>query len=180
MIFDYTQHQVCSDTVYNRIISLVPSTSESIVSLGAAHKLIAVTHFCTEPAHITKKLPKIGGTKTINLERIEELKPDLILANAEENTKEHIMALRQRGHNVYVSFPKNISEAINEIKKLALLLKCSCEPLCTDIQNMLIEHRPFSYIYLIWNNPLMTISSDCFIASMLAAIGGKNRCENQN
>ena len=173
---DYTQCTIAADTMYNRIVSLVPSTSESIVALGAGDRLIGVTRFCTDPKHIMQKLPKVGGTKNIDIGRIEKLKPDLILANAEENTREDIMALREKGFNVYVSFPKTIHEALRELKILASLLSTNCDVLCTQIESMLHSSQSFSYIYLIWNNPLMTITADCFIASMLAAIGGENAC----
>ena len=121
-VIDATKEQVSINTPYNRIISLVPSTTESIIHLQAQETLIGVTRFCCHPKEYTKNLPKVGGTKSLDFARIKALQPDLILANKEENRKEDILYLRSQGYTVYVAFPCTVEEALHEIEILASLL----------------------------------------------------------
>ena len=69
-----------------KIISLVPSLTELLFDLGLGNQVIGVTRFCIHPKQETKKIQKIGGTKTVKIERVIQLKPDLIIANKEENS----------------------------------------------------------------------------------------------
>lgn len=80
-------------TAPRRIVSLVPSTTETVCALGCADRLVGVTRFCVHPADIVARLPKVGGTKDVITERVAALQPDLILGNCEENTREIFDAL---------------------------------------------------------------------------------------
>ena len=71
-----------------RIISLVPSQTELLVDLGLEASIVGITKFCVHPEHLKKTKTVVGGTKQINIEKIKTLKPDIILCNKEENTKE--------------------------------------------------------------------------------------------
>ena len=74
-----------------RIISLVPSTTETLFALGVGHHVVGRTAFCVLPREALT-VPEVGGTKTPNIERIAALQPDLILVNAEENRAEDVAA----------------------------------------------------------------------------------------
>ena len=76
-----------------RIISLVPSQTELLYSLSLEEETIAITKFCIHPEQWFATKPKIGGTKTIDIEKVIGLNPDLIIANKEENTKEQVELL---------------------------------------------------------------------------------------
>ena len=70
-----------------RIVSLVPSLTETLVTLGARGRLVGVTDYCIHPAEAIRDIPRVGGTKNPSITRILELSPDLVIANAEENEK---------------------------------------------------------------------------------------------
>ena len=78
---------------HQRIISIVPSPTELLFDLGAGNRVFGITKFCIHPEEETKLIPKIGGTKQLDLETIGALKPDLIIGNKEENAKEPAQAL---------------------------------------------------------------------------------------
>ncbi|HEX2684244.1 MAG TPA: helical backbone metal receptor, partial [Ferruginibacter sp.] len=76
-----------------KIISLVPSQTELLYDLGLEKETIAITKFCVHPSSWLNTKERVGGTKTINLQKIDQLQPDLIIANKEENIKEQVEAL---------------------------------------------------------------------------------------
>ena len=76
-----------------RIVSLIPSTTETLCTLGLADALVGVTVYCREPADVVASKTRVGGEKTPDLEKIRALAPDLVVANIEENVREHIDTL---------------------------------------------------------------------------------------
>ncbi len=78
-----------------RIVSLVPSLTEALFSLGLGERIVAVTDWCVRPADRVAALPKVGGTKNPSVEQIVALAPDLVIANQEENRQRVIEALRE-------------------------------------------------------------------------------------
>src|SRR5574337_735219 len=86
-----------------RVVSLVPSVTESLFALGAGQSLAAVTDFCVHPAEEVARLPKVGGTKNPDLQRVKAALPELIIANQEENRKEDIEALQAECLRVWVT-----------------------------------------------------------------------------
>ena len=109
-----------------RIVSLVPSQSELLFDLGLEHEVVGITKFCVHPPRWYNSKLRIGGTKQLHFEKIRELKPDLIIANKEENNREDIEQLAQE-FSVWVSDVKIfmmrvncslISEHLQVIKKL--------------------------------------------------------------
>src|SRR6476646_7398348 len=79
-----------------RIISLVPSQTELLFALGLDHEVVGITKFCVHPEHWLKEKTILGGTKNFDFETIDSLKPDLIIANKEENYKEGVEKLQQK------------------------------------------------------------------------------------
>src|SRR3989441_7823821 len=77
-----------------RIVSLVPSITETLCALGLADALVAVTVYCVEPREVVRGKTRIGGEKNPDLEKIRSLEPDLVIANVEENDREHIATLQ--------------------------------------------------------------------------------------
>ena len=104
-----------------RIVSLVPSLTELVVDLGLESELIGLTSWCVHPAGLREKKTVIGGTKNPNIEQIKGLKPDLILANKEENLQEHIEELAQ-SIPVFVSDVRSLDQAIDLISSLGTVV----------------------------------------------------------
>ncbi|MGH2522403.1 MAG: cobalamin-binding protein [Anaerolineales bacterium] len=96
-----------------RVISLVPSITESLFDLGLGDRLVGITDYCVHPADKVTALPRVGGTKNPDLARIKAALPDLIIANREENRKADIEALQAEGFKVWVTFPRSVREAID-------------------------------------------------------------------
>ena len=97
-----------------RIISLVPSQTELLYQLGLDDNVIGITKFCIHPSHWKKKKKIVGGTKNYKIELIDDLKPDLIIANKEENNKDSLENLMQK-HNVWISDIKTLDHATQMI-----------------------------------------------------------------
>src|SRR5262249_30801378 len=104
-----------------RIVSLVPSLTETLFAIGAGPAVVGVTRWCVEPAASVATVPKVGGTKNPDLARIAELAPDLVVMNAEENRREDFTALVDAGLTVFVTEPKTVADGVRSIVQLGEL-----------------------------------------------------------
>jgi ABC-type Fe3+-hydroxamate transport system substrate-binding protein len=160
----------------NRIVSLVPSLTETLADLGVAYNICGITKFCVHPNDLKSRIKIIGGTKNPGLEKIIALKPDLIIANKEENRQEDINHLRQHAQ-VYVSDIKNFGDILEFLKFITRITsgKASQE-LALRIQNLKAPDygQKFSVCYLIWQAPYMSVGNDTFIHFMLERYGFTN------
>jgi ABC-type Fe3+-hydroxamate transport system substrate-binding protein len=164
-----------------RIISVVPSQTELLHYLGLENEVIAITKFCIHPYQWFRTKIRIGGTKRLNLEKIKELNPDLILAHKEENNKKEIEELVNH-FPVWISDIDGLDSAYWMIKEIGQIVgkEKRAEELLTDIRasfahynNRNIFSKPGT-AYLIWKDPYMTIGGDTFIHHMLEYAGFKN------
>lgn len=161
-----------------RIISLVPSQTELLFDLGLNNELVGLTKFCIHPADKVKDKPQIGGTKTLNLDRIHQLHPDLIIANKEENTREQIEEL-QRYYPVHVTDVNTLPDALAMIQEVGQLVgkRAEAERLANRInQSFDSASRQFGSVvaYFIWRKPYMVAANNTFIHSMLEIAGFRN------
>jgi iron complex transport system substrate-binding protein len=106
-----------------RIVSLVPSLTESLFDLGAGDRLVGITDYCRPPKDEEKRLKRVGGTKSPAHETIVGLKPDLILANKEENERQAVEALVETGLTVWLTFPRSVEQAMDVLWSLVNLLR---------------------------------------------------------
>ena len=163
-----------------RIVSLVPSQTELLADLGLKNKVVGITKFCIHPNDWFKTKVRIGGTKNVNREKVLELKPDLIIANKEENTKEDIDWLAER-FPVWISDIKTLEDALEMIESIGLLTDKSVESkaIATSIKQSFERlnsesKRKKKVVYLIWKNPMMAAGRDTFINEMLSKAGFEN------
>lgn len=162
-----------------KIVSLVPSITEALFDLGLTeNEVVGRTKFCIHPQDKIKNVPIIGGTKNINIEKIKALKPDLIIANKEENVKDQVEALMDE-HKVMVTNIDTIEDNYYLLKNLGKLFgKEDRAQLFNlkiyDVLNQAKLDVPVKTAYLIWKNPYMTIGSDTFIHRILSEIGFEN------
>ena len=166
-----------------RIVSLVPSTTETLCALGLAEALGGITAYSREPAALLAGKPRIGGEKDPDLERIRALAPDLVIANVEENRAEDVARLRAWGIPVWVAYPRTVAEAIGMIRDLGRLtgteawaeaLAAECEALRAEAEARTAARRPVPCFYAIWREPWMTVGRDTYIHDMLRLVGGAN------
>ncbi len=167
-----------------RIISLVPSQTELLYYFGLETETIGITKFCVHPTtwFITKD--RIGGTKTIDTDKIKKMQPDLIIANKEENVKEQIEELALH-YPVWVTDVNNVDDAKQMIEDLGELTgkNNEAQQLCAAITKVYLNlpkiNRAVKTAYLIWQNPYMTVGGDTFIHDMLQKCGFQNIFSNK-
>ena len=161
-----------------RIVSLVPSTTETLFALGVGESVAGRTAFCVLPREALA-VPEVGGTKTPNVARIAALQPDLILVNAEENRAEDVAAL-MRIAPVHSFYPRTVAHAIADLAILSRIVGRAAAgvALAEDARRRLAEVRvtaePFRYAYLIWMRPWMVAAGGTYVADLLAQAGGVN------
>jgi ABC-type Fe3+-hydroxamate transport system substrate-binding protein len=162
-----------------RIISLVPSQTELLHYLDLNDEVIGITKFCIRPADWFRHKIKIGGTKNVNLKKIKDLKPDLIIANKEENVQEQIDELAD-DFPVWVTDVNDINSAYNMIKDIGTIThkKNDAQKLIANIKKEFAAlSKNISQIktaYLIWHHPYMAAGGDTFISSIMDECGLTN------
>ena len=140
-----------------RIISLVPSITELLCDLGLAASIIGRTKFCVHPKEVINTIPKIGGTKNVNIDRVIALQPHLIIANKEENDKNQIEQLSQY-FPIWISDIANFMDAMEMINSLGVILekRTEAQKIIKDSKQLLRQLKPTQQrkaAYLIWQKP---------------------------
>jgi len=168
-----------------RIVSLVPSQTELLFYFGLEKEVSGITKFCVHPPDWFKTKTRIGGTKNLNIKLIKELKPDLIIANKEENVKEQIEELAKY-FTVWVTnvnslqaallMIKDIGKLTHKVSKASILIK----QIKNEFSQLPKNFKPFKACYLIWQNPYMTVGGNTFISDMMVHCGMQNIFENEN
>ena len=165
-----------------RVISLVPSTTETLYRLGVWDSVVGVTRYCVHPASATTDKVVVGGTKQCNIDKLKSLQPDLIICNQEENTPEIVHAIEALGIDVYVAFPTTHREALHEIQILGQIFNRTSitEQWLSEFADQIKgkHHSHFTYAYLIWRKPWMGVGKETFIHQQLSLIGGVNAFED--
>lgn len=167
-----------------RIISLVPSQTELLFDLGLEEEVTGITKFCVHPEHWFRNKSRVGGTKTIKIDMIHSLQPDLIIANKEENVKEQIHLLEKIAP-VWISDVNNTEDAFRMIQGLGEITgkEKRSEKMISQIKKdfaalgLLINQSHFKKYrtaYLIWKDPYMAAGGGTFIHSMLKLSGMEN------
>lgn len=162
-----------------KIVSLVPSLTELLFDLGLEEQIVGRTKFCIHPAGKARLIPKIGGTKNVNISKINDLSPDIILANKEENTKEQVLELSKK-YDVLLTEIATYDEALSEISRIGTVTKRESEAqsIIKSIEQAFsffpIHPQVIRVCYLIWQKPYMTIGNDTYIHDMLHKCGYEN------
>ena len=169
-----------------RIISLVPSQTELLVALGLEKNIIGITKFCVHPKDIRKNITIVGGTKKIHLKKVEALRPDIIICNKEENTKEIVDQLSSVAP-VWISDIYTLEDALEMIVLLGELFDVS-EKAVSIVSQISLRKKDFEVFikteptikvaYLIWKNPYMIAGNQTFINSLLLLNKFKNIAVN--
>jgi ABC-type Fe3+-hydroxamate transport system substrate-binding protein len=168
-----------------RIISLVPSQTELLYELGLGDRVVGITKFCIHPKQWFRSKERIGGTKDVNLEKVAQLSPDLIIGNKEENTKEDVEALRKIAP-VWMSDIYDLADSLEMIAQVSEI--CNLQErglkIFKQIQTNFNTITPFEnapkVAYLIWKDPFMGVGSNTFIDHVLVQhLGMENVLGNQ-
>lgn len=172
-----------------RVVSLVPSMTESLFDLGLGDVVVGITDYCIYPAELLKNLPRVGGTKDASEDEILDLKPDFVIANQEENSRQLVEKLESAGIRVWVTLPKTVREMLDVLWTLTGIFQsrmaaARLETLELSLewaQSAVIDKRPIRYFCPIWYDKTnkgqpwwMTFNQYTYSHDLLAMVGGLN------
>jgi ABC-type Fe3+-hydroxamate transport system substrate-binding protein len=175
---DQMQRKVEVPEKPRRIVSLVPSQTELLYSLGLEEEVVGLTKFCVHPEHWRKEKQVVGGTKKFHLDKISALQPDLIIGNKEENYQEGIEAL-EKEFPVWMSDIFTLEDALQMVRQLGEITKREQEAgrLISQIADGFAKLQPLpsvGVLYFIWQQPYMAVGGNTFIDEMLHSCGFTN------
>ncbi|MFE9634899.1 helical backbone metal receptor [Streptomyces sp. NPDC006463] len=159
-----------------RVVSLVPSLTEA-VAVSAPGLLAGVTDWCTHPADLGGAV-RIGGTKNPDVRGIVELRPDLVIANEEENRAPDLEALRAAGVEVLVTEIRDLPQALRELDRVLVgALGLTRPGWLSDAENAWARVEPVGPLRAfvpVWRRPWMVLGRDTFAGDLLARLGVRN------
>ncbi len=161
-----------------RIVSVVPSQTELLHYLGLKEKVIGITKFCVHPEEWFRTKTRVGGTKTLNLDKIRELQPDLIIANKEENDQSQIETLAKE-FPIWISDINNVLEALEMIKQVGETTNTAplAQQLIAEVSAGFQSLKPLPNLrtaYFIWRGPWMVAGHTTYINDLLQRCGMVN------
>ncbi|MGC9667203.1 helical backbone metal receptor [Planosporangium sp. 12N6] len=153
-----------------RVVSLVPSLTET-VAVTAPGLLVGATDYCTHPASLD--VARVGGSKYPSLPRVLELRPDLVLANAEENRPEDVAALRAAGVPVWVTFPRTVDEAFGSLARMLAVLGADRPGWLDDARREWAAPPEYDLrvVVPVWRRPWIVLGGGTFAGDVLARLG---------
>ncbi|GAB3436201.1 helical backbone metal receptor [Flindersiella endophytica] len=157
-----------------RVVSLVPSLTES-VAVTAPGLLVGATDWCTHPADL--EVTRVRGTKNPDLQVVIDLRPDLVLANEEENRAPDLDALRQAGVAVWVTAPTTVPGALDSLERM--LRACGLDRPAWLDDAAAAWAEPYTgerttAVIPIWRRPWMALGRDTFAGDLLSRLGVDN------
>ncbi|HEX7831647.1 MAG TPA: helical backbone metal receptor [Thermoanaerobaculia bacterium] len=175
MLLDVLGHSFDFDRAPQRVVSLVPSLTETLFDLGAGDSVVAITDFCIFPPDL--QLPRVGGTKNPRVDEIRALAPDLVHMNLEENLRRHGDAIAEFAP-VFVSEPKRVEDVIALIEQLGAMhhREARASELASEMRATLasMPRRAFTFACPIWKNPWMWCGGDTYVSRLVESAGGTN------
>lgn len=165
-----------------RIVSLVPSLTETVCDLGAASRLVGVTRFCAWPEDPLRAVQRVGGTKNPDREKLASFAPDLVLVNGEENRREDIEWLEQR-FEIFESTPRSVPDAAIVVQQLGrrLELETEAEAITLEIEAQMaraevlgLGRRRVRIFYPIWRQPWIAVNRATYVHDVLERAGAAN------
>jgi ABC-type Fe3+-hydroxamate transport system substrate-binding protein len=181
-VSDAIDRQLVLPRPAERIVSLVPSETLSVAELVGAQRLVGRTDYCIEPADAVDSIPSVGGTKGFDVAAITALRPDLVLANKEENSRPQVQALIAAGLPVHVSFPCTVDASNDYLETLSRLVGVdpdAAAPLlacrrAVEHARALSASERLPVFVPIWKDPWMTFDEGAYASDILALCGADN------
>jgi iron complex transport system substrate-binding protein len=182
VVTDDAERRVEVPQPVRRIVSLAPSVTETLYALGLQDRLVADTDFCDYPPE-AKKLPKVGGPYTPNLEVILSLKPDLVLTANSANRKETTDALDLLHVPSYATDARTIDEVLASIARLGKVLgaaeqghalEVSLRARLDELHRKMGTAAPVRVLFVVWQEPLISVGQETFLADALRWAGAES------
>ncbi len=170
---DALGHEFDFTTPPRRVVSLVPSLTESLFDLGAGSSVVGITDWCIFPPDLT--LPRVGGTKNPRVEEIRGLAPDLVYVNLEENLKRHADAIASFAP-VFATEPKTVADVASLINTLSTIhdRRDQASVLVKELDDARFTVAPFTFLVPIWKSPWMWCGGDTYVSALVESVGGRN------
>jgi iron complex transport system substrate-binding protein len=176
-----------------RVVSLVPSVTESLFDLGFGNSVVGITDFCLHPSDHLSQLPRVGGPKSAHIDDIINLRPEVVFANREENNPEVVHALIDAGIPVWIFFPLTVRQAIADLWDLSGLYQSEEAGLRVHTIEMALDWvtaltqdlNPIRYFCPIWQEDgpdgrwWMTFNADTYSNDLLRILRGENIFANR-
>jgi iron complex transport system substrate-binding protein len=181
-VTDDTGQSVTLARPAKRIVSLAPHATEMLFAIGAGERIVGTVSFSDYP-DAAKKIPRIGNDKSIDVERILALSPDLVVAWSSGNAEKQIEKLRDLGVPVYVTEPRAILDVATALDKLGALCGTAAQAEAAadalrrrlrDLEATYAQRRPVRVFYQVWDRPLMTINGRQVISDAMRICGAIN------
>lgn len=194
-ITDLTFTEIDVPQPVRRVVSLLPSATETVFALGAGERLVGRTRYCIAPEG-ARAVENIGGTKDPDLARIIALKPELVIANKEENRREDILHLREHGLAVHVGQPTTVEESLYWVSTLGMLLQAqdAAEAIVKRGVKQIValrdrasqleeanahrlkprQHVRPRVVAFIWKDPWMAVGNDTYAGDLIETLGGEH------
>ncbi len=166
-----------------RVISLVPSLTETLFDIGAGSALVGITDYCIFPRGKVDALPRVGGTKTPRIEQIRELAPDLVYVNREENLRRHAHEIAGIAR-VFTTEPKSVTGVQRLLWELGYIHGCQSEAArwAEAIERQAATSRraaQFTFVCAIWKDPWMWCGGDTYVSDLVVTARGVNLFGNE-
>jgi ABC-type Fe3+-hydroxamate transport system substrate-binding protein len=167
-----------------RIVSLVPSLTEALFVFGVGRRVVGRTRYCQWPPREVGRVPTVGGTKKVDVARLLELEPDLVVAVKEENSRENVEKIQAAGVPVFVGAPESVEGAIWLLRELARVVDAPrVGPVLDPIERVYdrlldgtVRAAGRRVFVPIWKNPYMSVGSDTYAHDVLETCGAENVC----
>jgi len=157
-----------------RVVSLVPSLTEAI-AVSRPGVLAGATDYCTHPADLD--VARVGGSKYPSIERILALRPDLVVANVEENREEDVDALTAAGVPVWVTYPRDLDGAFASLSRLLAALDAGRPEWLARAEAEWAQpapHRAVRAVIPVWRKPWVVLGGGTFAGDLLRRLGFAN------
>jgi len=180
-VVDAIDRQVSLLRPATRVVSLVPSETWSVAELAGLDRVVGRTDYCVEPLGRVESIASVGGTKGFDVGAVKALRPDLVLANKEENSRPLVEAMIAEELPVHVSFPRTIDDSLSYLESLCVLLGVDAEASAPvrECRQAVARAKsstapPVSVFVPIWKNPWMTFDEGAYASDVLRICGGAN------
>jgi hypothetical protein len=180
-VLDAIDRQIVLPSPAKRVVSLVPSETISVADLVGLDRLVGRTDYCIEPLGEVESIASVGGTKGFDVDAVRALKPDLVLANKEENSRPQVEAMIAEGLPVHVSFPCTVGQSLSYLESLCVMLGLDPEeaaPVRAHREAFARANasraRAVPVFVPIWKDPWMTFDDGAYASDLLSLCGGDN------
>lgn len=179
---DDTGEQVCLEQPASRIAALSPGATELVWAAGAGDQVVAVVSYSDYPEE-AKEVTSVGSHTRMDLERLMELEPDLVIGWVTGNPPEQLEALKELGLPVFSIEPRTFEAVSHTIERLATLAGTEEEGFAeadrfrrgiAELEAQYRNAEPVPVFYQVWDEPLMTVNDEHLIGKVITLCGGVN------